>query len=279
MPTRATATSLVQVLRRDARGMQPRRCDVSCGSPATRSRCDGCCRASRSRTRSAPAAHRSATCMGFKDGTANPDRVTSRDDGRARVGQRERRRTHRGRSTAPTWSPERIRMRVEFWDRTALHTQEAIIGRLKDTGAPLDGVYERPTCPRYASDADGASTPLTAHIRLANPRTARPRRTASFVVVSTSPRGSRPTGSSTKGLLFVCFQRSLADGFLAVQEPAQRRGPRGVHQAGRRRLLLRAAGCHVSATATSARRLLVVACTVMSDSRQPGGTSVRRSVG
>ena len=75
----------------------------------------------------------------------------------------------------PTWAVDgtymvarRIRMRVEFWDRTALHTQEAIIGRLKDTGAPLDGVYETDV-PAYASDQDGSSTPLTADIRLAIP--------------------------------------------------------------------------------------------------------------
>ena len=35
---------------------------------------------------------------------------------------------------------------------------------------------------------------------------------------STSRRASRPTASSTKALLFVCFQRSLADGFLTVQQ-------------------------------------------------------------
>ena len=35
-----------------------------------------------------------------------------------------------------------IRNRVEFWDRTALKTQELIIGRTKEIGAPLDGEHE-----------------------------------------------------------------------------------------------------------------------------------------
>ena len=45
-----------------------------------------------------------------------------------------------------------------------------------------------------------------------------------------------------QGLLFTCYQRSLADGFMTVQDAPRRRGARGVHPPARRRVLHRAAG-------------------------------------
>ncbi len=153
--------------------------------------------------------------MGFKDGTANLDGTDDATMGElvwVVDGDDE-----------PPWAvggsymvARRIRMRVEFWDRTALHTQEAIIGRLKDTGAPLDGVYETDV-PAYAEDPDGASTPLTAHIRLANPRTPETERSRILRRGFNFSQGFTPDGQLDQGLLFICFQRSLADGFLAVQ--------------------------------------------------------------
>ena len=110
-----------------------------------------------------------------------------------------------------------IRMLVEFWDRTRLSEQEALIGRQKENGAPLDGELET-DIPDYAADPDGDITPLDAHIRLANPRTAETedqlilRRGFSF------SRGFDGNGQLDQGLAFVSYQRSLSKQFLPVQE-------------------------------------------------------------
>ena len=151
--------------------------------------------------------------MGFVDGTANleaADDVMDRyvwiaaDDGE------------------PAWAVggsyhvvRVIRMFVEFWDRTRLAEQEALIGRRKATGAPLDGEVELDV-PDYAADPDGMVTPLDAHIRLANPRTPE---TADSLLLRRGlnfSRGFDGDGHLDQGLAFVSFQRRLQQ-FLDVQ--------------------------------------------------------------
>ena len=106
-------------------------------------------------------------------------------------------------------------MFVEFWDRTRLAEQEALIGRRKATGAPLDGEVELDE-PDYAADPDGAITPLDAHIRLANPRTPETEDSLLFRRGINFSRGFDGDGHLDQGLAFVSFQRRLQQ-FLDVQ--------------------------------------------------------------
>jgi deferrochelatase/peroxidase EfeB len=153
--------------------------------------------------------------MGFRDGTSNLDAA---DD------EEMRRHVWVGADDdEPAWAVggsymavRVIRMFVEFWDRTPLAEQEAIIGRQKRSGAPLGARHET-DIPEFAEDPDGVVTPLDAHIRLANPRTKDTddnlilRRGFSF------SRGFDDAGRLDQGLAFVSFQRSLERGFVAVQ--------------------------------------------------------------
>jgi deferrochelatase/peroxidase EfeB len=153
--------------------------------------------------------------MGFRDGTANLDAANDAVMRRhVWVGDGD---------GEPDWAVggsymavRVIRMFVEFWDRTPLAEQEAIIGRHKESGAPLDGRRETDV-PSFERDPDGDATPLDAHIRLANPRTPETdenlilRRGFSF------SRGFDGSGRLDQGLAFVSFQRSLERGFIAVQ--------------------------------------------------------------
>jgi deferrochelatase/peroxidase EfeB len=153
--------------------------------------------------------------LGFKDGTSNLDHhdaAAMRAFVWVQPGDGE-----------PDWASNGtymavrvIRNQVEFWDRTALQTQELVIGRSKESGAPLDGSDERDV-PRFGDDPDGNITPIDSHIRLANPRTAESSRNLILRRGFNYSRGFTSTGLD-QGLLFVCFQRDLSQGFLAVQQ-------------------------------------------------------------
>jgi deferrochelatase/peroxidase EfeB len=153
--------------------------------------------------------------LGFKDGTANlnvDDNALM--DRHVWVGPQD---------GEPDWAVggsyqaiRIIRMFVEFWDRTQLVEQEALIGRSKVSGAPL-GLSGEFTDPDYPEDPDGKRIPLTAHIRLANPRTPETDENLILRRGFNYSRGFDGAGRLDQGLAFIAYQRSLEKGFLAVQ--------------------------------------------------------------
>ncbi|MGO3741483.1 iron uptake transporter deferrochelatase/peroxidase subunit [Kerstersia sp.] len=158
--------------------------------------------------------------LGFRDGSANPGVRDAAEMARVVwVGPDQ---------GEPAWAAggsymavRIIRNFVERWDRTPLGEQEAIIGRRRDSGAPLDGASHASefSSANYQDDPEGERTPLDAHVRLANPATRAHAGQGSLMLRRgyNYSNGVTRSGQLDMGLLFICYQADLEQGFLAVQ--------------------------------------------------------------
>lgn len=154
--------------------------------------------------------------LGFRDGSANPDS----NDGAlmARIVWVQPGKEEPEWATGGSYQAVRIiRNFVERWDRTPLGEQEAIMGRLKASGAPMDGGRTEHDVPDYRQDPEGAKTPLDSHIRLANPRNTASDANLMLRRPFNYSNGVTKSGQLEMGLLFICYQADLEAGFITVQ--------------------------------------------------------------
>lgn len=129
-----------------------------------------------------------------------------------------------GPTAQPTWMRggsylvfRRIRMLLDDWDTLSRQRQEQVIGRRKDTGAPLSGGTEFTPFDLDKQNPDGSlAIGPAAHVRQAAPQSNEGvtilRKGFSYY------DGALPDGSPDAGLLFMAFQADPAQGFTRIQQ-------------------------------------------------------------
>jgi deferrochelatase/peroxidase EfeB len=110
-----------------------------------------------------------------------------------------------------------IRQFIEFWDRVTLNEQQTMIGRYRAGGSVL-GTGSLTALPDFAADPKGKTIPLTAHIRLANPRTRATEDSRIFRRGYNYDNGVDLAGNLDVGLIFNAFQQNLTRQFIATQK-------------------------------------------------------------
>lgn len=113
----------------------------------------------------------------------------------------------------------KIAMLIQDWDRQPVAAQQAIIGRTKESGAPLSGGEEF-SAPDFEAKVDGAhAIDRAAHVRLTHPSsnggTRILRRGYNYV------DGADAQGRLDAGLLFISYQRSPGQ-FITIQRALAR---------------------------------------------------------
>jgi deferrochelatase/peroxidase EfeB len=153
--------------------------------------------------------------MGFKDGTNN---LKLEDEDllaeHVWVGDRDEPEWMRGGTYLVA---RRIRMLIEVWDRATLADQEATIGRVKESGAPLGARHEFDPVRLDLEGEDGEPVvPVDAHVRRAS---------AEETGIHILRRGYSFTdgmderlGQLDAGLFFLAFQRDPRRQFVPLQQ-------------------------------------------------------------
>lgn len=147
--------------------------------------------------------------FGFKDGTANLD---------ANDPARMARNVWVDPADGPAWLAggtyqvyRRVLMIVRTWDESVLSEQEDVMGRRRLTGAPFGGTRE-------SDPVNNALMPLTAHIRVANPRTGTDSENERILRRGYSFHdGLAADGTFDAGLAFVAYQRDARRQFITMQ--------------------------------------------------------------
>lgn len=164
-----------------------------------------------------PMTHRNL--MGQIDGSNNPKQSDPKFDEKVFVGAA---------GTEQSWLVDgsyvvfrRIRMLLDAWDGIDKAHQERVIGRSKDTGAPLTGGGEHSAADFGKRGPDGELViTANAHMRVAAPEF---NRGATMLRRGYSYHdGFGTDGAPDAGLLFVAWQHDPDDGFVPIQRKLAR---------------------------------------------------------